>query len=282
MKSSISILLAAAIVATGVLALAAPARTSAQTAPEAATPTPTSVTQQPPAASPAPVQPASVDLPTTDEDVRPDDPAADEVTVLEEDDQGQRQGPEFGHGKGRNVVMVRNDDDGELRVRGRIRMVEMRGPTVDPVNMAFAYASCTDCQTYAVALEIVLVSPNASTIVPQNRARAINYECTRCVTLARALQYVFTVDDFSDRPDKSRRLIRDMERELRDIGRDKRITAEEANARVNAVIAQFQDLADGLRDQAEETVDPTTPGAAPPMVPAPGALTPTPTPTPAP
>ena len=115
-------------------------------------------------------------------------------------------------------------------------------------------------------------------IAPQNRARAINYQCTRCVTFARAIQYVYAVEDPDQVPDNVGRLVQEMERELRDVGRDRRITPAEADARVSAVIAQFQDLNTVIRDELVQTQDETTPGATPapdpaaaPSAPAPAA-----------
>jgi hypothetical protein len=86
------------------------------------------------------------------------------------------------------------------------------------------------------------------------------------------------VDDPSIVPDNVSRLMNDMEREIRAIGRERGITANEANARVDAVIAQFQDLAAGLQDQIDQTSEPTTDGAPAPSVPAVPAPSPAPAP----
>jgi putative peptide zinc metalloprotease protein len=267
MKAPLSLLLASLLVIAGLTS--APDTTRAQTAGDGATPTPAT-------AAPADVSA----LPDDDQDTAPDDPAADDVTVRRgrEDRDDDQAGQRLPGGGGNNVVMVRNHSDGDLRIRGRIRLAELHGSRAEPVNMALAYASCTDCQTFAVALEIALVAPGTSTIAPQNRAHALNYDCTRCVTVARALQYVFVVDDPSVVPDNIDRLMRDMERELQSIQHERGITADEANARVDAVIDRFQDLASGLQDQLDETDEPTTPGAPAPTIPAAPAPSPSPVP----
>jgi putative peptide zinc metalloprotease protein len=229
---------------------------------------------------PAPPPAATPTLPPSDEDTMPDDEAADSVVVRRErEDREEWQGGEHRPGDGgNNIVMVRNHSDGKMRVRGRIRLAELHGSRAEPINAAFAYASCTDCQTFAVALEIALIAPGASTIAPENHARAINYQCERCATVARALQYAFVVDDPSIVPDNVDRLMRDMEREIQSIGRERNITANEANARIDAVVAQFQDLAGGLQDQVEQTIAPTTPDAPAPAVPSVPAPSPSPVP----
>jgi putative peptide zinc metalloprotease protein len=265
MKSLISLGVATAVVAFGLAA--GPTTGRAQTPTDGATPTPTM--SAPAAASPVPVEARPTDPtaaqpapgPRASEDANPDETGADEIVVREE----REHDIGSGHGSGgRNIVFVLNRSDERMRVRGRIRLVEAHGTRAEPVNAAFAYASCTDCQTFAVALEIALVSPEAATIAPQNRARAINYECTRCTTVARALQYVFVVDDPDAVPDNIRRLMREMERELRGIGGEPDITAEQANARVSAVVADFQDLAEGLQDELATAADVTSPGAPSP------------------
>ena len=301
MKSLLSTALALAIVVAGLVA--APAATRAQTpgdgspSPGAPAPAPSPApepgttpgqgagappaSESPPSAAPS-TGAQSAPAPAAQEDAVPEDATADEVVVRSERDDDQRgQGahsqPNVWSWFGRNVVFVLNRKDGDLRVRGRVRLVHVKGDRAEPVNAAFAYSSCTDCQSYAVALEIALVSPNASVIAPQNQARALNYECTRCVTLARAIQYVYAVDDPDMVPDNVGRLVREMERELRDVSRDRRITPAQADARVSAVIAQFQDLNTVIRDELVGTEDVTTPGATsadPSAAPAPSPTAP--------
>lgn len=281
MKSLISTVVALAIVLGGLLAMpeGSRAQTPGEGQPAPGTPAPSASPAPETAAQPAPTPAAS-------EDAAPEDPAADEVVVREERDDdhpglggdGDRGRPGFWSWFGRNVVFVLNRQDGDLRVRGRVRLVHVNGDRAEPVNAAFAYSSCTDCQSYAVALEIALISPDASVIAPQNRARAINYECTRCVTFARAIQYVYAVDDPDQMPDNVGRLVRDMERELRDISRDRRITPAEADARVSAVIAQFQELNAYLRDELVQTEEVTSPGATPAGMPTEPAPPPMPSP----
>ena len=66
--------------------------------------------------------------------------------------------------------------------------------TVDATNAAVAAASCTDCQTVAIALEGVLVAGSPTTFDPTNIALAINSGCTNCQTLATAYQDIVQHD----------------------------------------------------------------------------------------
>jgi hypothetical protein len=269
MKSRIAPLLALLLGLTALLG--APGTTRAQIPPGGLTPVP-------PATDPVPA--ATPTLPPTDEDIMPDESAADEVVVRRErEDRDEWQAGEYRPGGGgHNVVLVRNHSDERMRIRGRVRLAELHGSRAEPLNAAFAYSSCTDCQTFAVALEIALIAPGASTIAPQNRARALNYQCTRCVSVARALQYAFVVDDPSVVPDNIDRLMREMEREIRAIGQERGISANEANARIDAVIDQFKELGDGLRDQLDQSIEETTAGAPAPSLPAVPVPSPSPSP----
>jgi hypothetical protein len=262
MKSLLSALVAGTTIVAGLVA--SPGATIAQTPPADTTPTP------------APAQPG---FPSDEEDASPDDPVADDLTVRRgRDDERDSSGQFHGSSRGNNIVLVRNRADNKMRMRSRIRLVEIHGDRAEPLNGAFAYASCTGCQTFAVALEIALVSPHASIIAPQNRAHALNYECTDCVTVARALQYVLVLDDPSQVPDNVERLLREMERELRAISGERDISPQQANDRIDAVILQFTELAEHLTDQRDATEERTSPGAMPPADPTPTA---TPSPSPA-
>lgn len=159
-----------------------------------------------------------------------DDPEAEDADDVKIRENG-------GGGGGKNVVRVRNRSDGRLRVRGRIQLNRISGPTVEPINLAFAYSTCTDCQTIAVALQLNLISRTATYVAPQNVAIAVNYECSGCRTVARALQYTYSVDDPNAEVAEVRDLIREMERELRAVRQSRGITVDEAEARVNAVVA---------------------------------------------
>jgi hypothetical protein len=280
MRSALSILLATGILVAAVAARPTPGIAQVPDPAATATPVPavaSPVPQETPGEASAPVEAGATPQPA--EDAAPESDLRDEVVVREEREDDTTRS--MGSPGARNIVYVMNRSDGKMRIRGRIRLVQSHGERAEPVNAAFAYASCTDCQTFAVALEVALISPNASVIAPQNRAQAINYECTRCATVARAMQYAYVVDDPSAVPDNVRRLLRDMEAEIREIGRQPDITANEANARISAVIAQFQELNANLRDELAESDEITSPGAPSPSEAAPPMDPPAPAPSPA-
>jgi putative peptide zinc metalloprotease protein len=166
-------------------------------------------------------------------------------------------------GGGHNNVNAVNRVDNRLLVRGSVELEHVPGPSAAPVNQAQAFASCNGCQTFAIALQIALISKTASSITPQNYAVAVNYQCNGCVTVARAIQYVLQVDDPTQTPDDVRNLVDQMQDQLQALTHDNSIAqADQAEAVINNVIAQFTELGQSLNDQRQEETQPTTPGAS--------------------
>ena len=96
-------------------------------------------------------------------------------------------------GEGGNQAMAVNTKDGSTRYDVAFALVWADGDTVANTNEAYALASCTGCQTVAVAFQVVLILGNANVVVPENVAAAVNYSCVQCVTQALATQLVVTL-----------------------------------------------------------------------------------------
>ncbi|KRF22156.1 hypothetical protein [Phycicoccus sp. Soil802] len=96
-------------------------------------------------------------------------------------------------GEGGNQAMAVNTKDGSSLYDVAFALVWADGDTVSNSNEAYALASCTGCQTVAVAFQVVLVLGNANVVVPENVAAAVNYGCVQCVTQALATQLVVTL-----------------------------------------------------------------------------------------
>lgn len=148
-------------------------------------------------------------------------------------------------------------------MRGHVKLNRIPGPTAAPGNLAAAFSQCTGCSSFATALQINLISKSANWITPENAAVAVNISCDRCITVARAYQYVIQVDDpVSQTPDGVNELINRMNRELDAIQRDPSVTTPaQADSRVRAVVAEFQGLAGSLTERYAEATEPTSPNA---------------------
>jgi putative peptide zinc metalloprotease protein len=90
-----------------------------------------------------------------------------------------------------------------------------RGGVVDQINRAEARASCTGCETTAIAFQIVLAWGSPNPVVPQNLAVAVNENCTGCVAAAHARQFVRVLDRPSRFTGAGRAELADVRRDLR-------------------------------------------------------------------
>ena len=161
---------------------------------------------------------------------------------------------QIGGGGANNMVLLHNQVNGGLTARGNVQINQIPGPSVGPVNCAYATSTCLDCQTLAVALQINLISRTASFIAPRNIARAQNIGCQGCKTAAVALQYVRQVDDPISMPPEFASLVQRMNDELRVLQTDPGLTLDQAVAQIDGVLTQFQDLAASLNDQRSQAL----------------------------
>jgi hypothetical protein len=215
--------------------------TAAGTPSAAASPSATTVAQTPTAAASPSAQPTIADPYLL---LFPDRDARDEEDGVERDE---------GQGNRSNIIRLANRRDGQLRIKGRVQLNRIPGDEARPINYAIAYSSCTGCKTFAVALQLDLISKTAHTIAPENAAIAVNYECTGCVTVARAVQFVRQVDDPRETPDDVRDAIKELDHELKRLhSEQRRLSVTEANARIEDVIARFKKVAQSSMDDVDD------------------------------
>ncbi|MFP5336166.1 MAG: hypothetical protein ACLGIV_12735 [Actinomycetes bacterium] len=98
-------------------------------------------------------------------------------------------------GEGDNQALAVNTTDGSVLYDVAFALVWATDGSATNANEAYAIASCTGCQTVAVAFQVVLVLGQADVVVPENYAVAVNYGCAQCVTAAIATQLVLTVPE---------------------------------------------------------------------------------------
>ena len=100
--------------------------------------------------------------------------------------------------EGDNQAAAYNTRDDSVVYDVAFALVWATGDEVLDVNEAYAFASCSNCVTVAVAFQVVLIMDDAHVVVPQNLSVAANYSCYRCITAAIASQLVLSVDGTSD------------------------------------------------------------------------------------
>jgi len=154
-----------------------------------------------------------------------------------------------------NIVNLNNNQDGRFRFDGRADFVRVQGGNVTSRNEAQANASCTDCQTIAVALQLVVYKQGAQVVAPENAAIAINDHCTRCVTIARAVQYVIPVADPNDVPKDVKDLTKEINREMHALEGMKSLTqgnTSDVESQIDTILTRFDSLRSFLKDNRDE------------------------------
>jgi putative peptide zinc metalloprotease protein len=140
-----------------------------------------------------------------------------------------------------NSAVAINTKDGSSLFKFAFAIKRVAGDVVDEQNAAVSYASCTECQTVAIAIEIVLVTGDPSVVTPTNLAIALNDQCTLCVTVADAYQFVVSAPSgFSFSPHGMQQ-IRRIADEIRDLGKGD-LSAAEIQSRLEQLVQELRDV----------------------------------------
>jgi putative peptide zinc metalloprotease protein len=145
--------------------------------------------------------------------------------------------PAVAQGDTAAVAVNTKDESSIFKLAFNIRRVT--GDVVDQTNAAVAVASCEECRTVAIAIQVLIVQTDPSVVTPENLALAVNVDCTLCETFALAYQLVigegtrlrFTAD--------GNRQIAQIRRELRALRRED-LSGAELDARVDALVDRLR------------------------------------------
>jgi putative peptide zinc metalloprotease protein len=140
-----------------------------------------------------------------------------------------------------NTAIAINTKDGSSIFKFAFGITKATGDVVDGGNAAVAYASCTDCQTVAVAIQFVIVQGSPDTFTPENVAIAINESCTLCDTMALAYQVVIQTDGPMRLTDEGRRRLNELLQTLRELEKDD-LAIDEIHDRVEDLFHQMVDV----------------------------------------
>ena len=180
-----------------------------------------------------------------------------------------------------NTAIAINTKDDSSLFKLAFSIKQVAGDTVDQANAAVAYASCQECQTVAIAIQVLIVTAeNPHVVMPENLALAINENCSSC-TMALAYQFVLT-DGKVRLTAKGRRELARIRHELHELkGQD--LSAEEIRLRTKALVDELRHvLATELvpigpagRDAQRPPADGDGGNGPPPEEPAPNGTAPT-------
>jgi putative peptide zinc metalloprotease protein len=113
-----------------------------------------------------------------------------------------------------DAAVAVNLRDGAEIIRFSFHIRQTLNEVVDDSNAAVAYASCEDCRTIALSIQVILVLSDPDTVTPENLALAINEGCISCETLASAYQFVLGTGGHVRFTDEGRRRLAALRREL--------------------------------------------------------------------
>jgi putative peptide zinc metalloprotease protein len=189
-----------------------------------------------------------------------------------------------GNGGNTSAIAI-NTKDGFDVFRVAFAIKKAMGDVVDNGNAAVAFASCTECQTVAVSIQVVLMMNDPSIVTPTNLAIAINQDCTLCETLAYAFQVILTTDGPVKFTHEGRKEITGIRKELLSM-RHEELTITEILARLDMLMDRFfrvlmEEMIEKDRPQDAASTSPEpAPASSDEPSPSQQSSSPSPTPTP--
>jgi putative peptide zinc metalloprotease protein len=141
-----------------------------------------------------------------------------------------------------NTVIAENTSDGTsvFDLAFDVRTIT-GGSTVAPGNVAIAMSSCSNCQTVAIAVQVVFVIGSPDVFAPENGAVAVNADCSFCDTLATAYQFVVQSSVPVRFTHEGKKQLHDIYKQLQAL-EGTGLTATEIQARVDDLMQQMADV----------------------------------------
>jgi putative peptide zinc metalloprotease protein len=138
-----------------------------------------------------------------------------------------------------NSAVAINTKDGSSLFQLAFSIKEVGGEVVDQTNQAVAYSNCRECQTVAIAIQVLIVTTESPDVVmPTNLAVAVNENCDTCTTMALAYQFVLGGQGL-ELTKRGERQLREIRRELERLGK-KGLSAEEIRTRTEALVQRLR------------------------------------------
>lgn len=156
--------------------------------------------------------------------------------------------PTLARAQDNNAAVAINTKDGSSIFKVAFSIKRLSDSTVDSQNAAIAYSNCTECQTVAVAIQIVLVVDDPNEVTPTNVAIAYNDNCDSCQTMAAAYQFVFGAGDDTKFSPEGKRRLHELRKQLHDL--------RKANLPIDQIDAQLQQIVQGIADVLDNELQP--------------------------
>lgn len=140
-----------------------------------------------------------------------------------------------------DAAVAVNLRDGAEVIRFSFNIRQTLSEVVDDSNAAVAYASCEDCRTIALSIQVILVLSNPDVVTPENLALAINEGCTSCETLASAYQFVLGAGGHVRFTAEGRQRLAALRKELLELIRSG-LPIAELQARLDQLMDELRDI----------------------------------------
>lgn len=140
-----------------------------------------------------------------------------------------------------NAAIAVNTKDGTTVFKVAFAIRHIMSDVVTETNGAVAYNSCSDCASVAIAFEIVLVEDDASVVSPTNVAIAYNQDCTTCVAVAEAYQFVLGTGGVVHFDAEGNKILADIRRELHSLKKED-LTLDQLQAMLDDIAARMADV----------------------------------------
>ncbi len=156
--------------------------------------------------------------------------------------------------QGDSAAVAVNMRDGSSVFRLSFSVKRIMDSDVDADNAAVAYASCTECQTVAASIQVVLAMADTDSLTTDNVAIAINYQCSECDTLAAAYQFVFGNGEHLRFSAEGSRMLADIRRRLQEL-RTSEMTLEQLASEMDKLATETLEV---VRTELVEVPPPPT------------------------
>jgi putative peptide zinc metalloprotease protein len=140
-----------------------------------------------------------------------------------------------------NTAIAINTKDGTDIFKLAFKIARVNQDVVDESNAAVAFNSCEDCQSIAVAFQIVLIFSDPAVVDSQNLALALNENCDACVAFASAYQWLLTTDGPVRLTAEGNLRIAELRKRLRDLLQSD-LTVEQLQAELDQVRDEVADI----------------------------------------
>jgi putative peptide zinc metalloprotease protein len=140
-----------------------------------------------------------------------------------------------------NTAIAINTKDGTDIFKLAFKIARVNQDVVDQSNAAVAFNSCDDCQSIAVAFQVILIFSDPAVVDSQNLALALNVDCDACVAFASAYQWLLTTDGPVHFTAEGNQRVAELKKRLRELLKSD-LTVEQLQAELDEIRDDVADI----------------------------------------